>query len=106
MGTEVCCGKPMDLLVENANETAREKHVPVIEKADGGINVTVGGTLHPMDKDHYIEWIEVADGGLVCRQFLRSGDVPRAFLPLDHEGQTVRAHCNLHGLWKRIQLTL
>lgn len=100
VGTLVCCGKPMDLLVENANQAEREKHVPRVERIDGGSRVTVGAAPHPMEKNHHIEWIEVADGGLVCRQFLAPGEAPRAFLPLGKEKLAVRAYCNLHGLWR------
>ena len=35
-GELVCCGEPMKLLVENTVDVAKEKHVPVIEKVDGG----------------------------------------------------------------------
>ena len=39
-GTLVCCGKDMDLVVENTTDAATEKHVPVVEKVDGGYKVT------------------------------------------------------------------
>ena len=35
-GELVCCGKPMMLLKENVTDAAQEKHVPVVEKLDGG----------------------------------------------------------------------
>ncbi len=41
-GELVCCGEPMKLLVENTVDAAKEKHVPVIEKVDGGVKVKVG----------------------------------------------------------------
>ena len=41
-GELVCCGQPMKLLVENTVDAAKEKHVPVVEKVDGGYKVTVG----------------------------------------------------------------
>ena len=30
-GSLVCCSRPMDLLVGNTTDAAREKHVPVVE---------------------------------------------------------------------------
>ncbi|MCD6287819.1 MAG: desulfoferrodoxin FeS4 iron-binding domain-containing protein, partial [Candidatus Hydrogenedentes bacterium] len=57
-GKLVCCGETMVLYEENTVDAAREKHVPVIEKVDGGIKVKVGSVAHPMTADHYIEWIE------------------------------------------------
>ena len=35
-GTLVCCGQDMTLQAENTVDAAQEKHVPVIEKIDGG----------------------------------------------------------------------
>ncbi len=62
-GELVCCGKPMVNLIENTVDAAKEKHVPLIEKVDNGVKVTVGAVKHPMEAKHYIQWIEViADG--------------------------------------------
>ena len=41
-GELVCCGDPMQLLVANTVDAAKEKHVPVIEKVEGGVKVKVG----------------------------------------------------------------
>ena len=41
-GTLVCCGQEMEQLVEGSTDAAVEKHVPVIERIDGGTKVTVG----------------------------------------------------------------
>lgn len=95
-----CCGETMKELTENTTDAAVEKHVPVVEKADGGIKVVVGSVAHPMADDHWIEWIEVIAGKTVYRQFLDPSDAPEAFFPIAEEGATVRAYCNLHGLWK------
>ncbi len=99
-GTLVCCGAPMDLLVENTTDAAREKHVPVVEKVGGGVKVTIGVVAHPMEEKHYIEWIEVIADGKSCRRFLGPGDAPEAVFQIDSEKLTARAFCNLHGLWK------
>jgi superoxide reductase len=99
-GPLVCCGEPMSLITENTVEAAVEKHVPVIEKIDGGYKVSVGSVTHPMEEKHYIEWIElIADGVLVYRKHLRPQDAPEAIFKLDAENVKARAYCNLHGLW-------
>jgi superoxide reductase len=99
-GTLVCCGEPMKLLEENTVDAAVEKHVPVIEKVEGGIVVKVGSVAHPMVEEHHIEWIEVIDGEVIHVAFLKAGDEPQAMFPLDKTDVTAREHCNLHGLWK------
>ena len=47
-----CCGQPMKLLTENTTDAVQEKHVPVIERIDGGYKVTVGSVEHPMMAEH------------------------------------------------------
>ena len=89
-GTLVCCGDPMSLLEEKTADAATEKHVPVIEKVDGGFLVKV----------HYIEWIELIADGAAYRRFLNPGDAPEATFAIDAEQVTAREHCNVHGLWK------
>ena len=99
-GDLVCCGKPMVLLVENSVDAAQEKHVPVIEKVDGGFKVTVGSVPHPMEDVHYIEWIELLADGRAYRQFLKPGDAPEAVFTIEAPDVSAREHCNKHGLWK------
>lgn len=99
-GELVCCGQPMKLLVENSVDAAQEKHVPVVEKIDGGYKVTVGSVPHPMEEKHWIEWIELVADGKAYRQFLNPGDAPEANFAVDAAEVTAREHCNLHGLWK------
>jgi superoxide reductase len=99
-GTLVCCGQDMDLLEPNTTDAAEEKHVPVIEKTENGIKVKVGSVAHPMETEHFIEWIEISVDGKVDRQFLKPGDAPEAEFPVLGENMVARAYCNLHGLWK------
>jgi superoxide reductase len=99
-GELVCCGQPMNLLMENSVDAAQEKHVPVVEKIDGGFKVTVGSVAHPMEEKHFIEWIELIADGKAYRQFLNPGDAPEAVFAINAESVTAREHCNLHGLWK------
>jgi len=99
-GELVCCGQPMVQLKENTVDAAKEKHVPVVEKVDGGFKVSVGSVAHPMEEKHYIEWIEAIADGKIYIQFLNPGDVPEAVFTVDAASVTARGYCNLHGLWK------
>ena len=99
-GELVCCGAPMNRLVEQTADATTEKHVPVIETVDGGIKVKVGTVPHPMEEKHYIEWIEVLADGKAYRQFLAPGEGPEAFFNLEAGSVRAREHCNVHGLWK------
>ena len=99
-GELVCCGAPMKLYKENDVDAAVEKHVPVIEKVDGGFKVIVGSTLHPMEEKHYIEWIEVIADGKAYRAFLKPGEAPEAVFNIEAAEITAREYCNGHGLWK------
>jgi len=99
-GTLVCCGKPMELQVENTVDASKEKHVPVIEQTSDGILVKVGSVEHPMEEKHYIMWIELNVDGKVYKQFLKPGDKPQALFKVDGKVLYAREYCNLHGLWK------
>lgn len=99
-GELVCCGEPMKHQAENTVDAAKEKHVPVIEKIDGGFKVKLGEVPHPMADDHYITWIEVVAGDTAYLQFLSPGQAPEAEFKIDAASVTARAYCNLHGHWK------
>ncbi len=99
-GQLVCCGGPMDLLEEKTADAATEKHVPVIEKIDGGYKVKVGSVPHPMLEEHFIEWIELLADGKAYRQFLEPGAEPEAIFNVEADSVGAREHCNVHGLWK------
>jgi superoxide reductase len=90
----------MKQMKENTVDASKEKHVPVIEKADGGFKVKVGSVPHPMEEKHYIEWIELIADGKAYRQFLKQGEAPEAFFKIDAVNVTAREYCNVHGLWK------
>lgn len=98
-GELVCCGEPMKLLKENTVDAAKEKHVPVIEKVEGGFKVKVGSVAHPMEEKHYIVWIELVADGKSYRQFLKPGDAPEAFFCVDAAQVTAKEYCNVHGFW-------
>ncbi|MFH1059448.1 MAG: desulfoferrodoxin [Pseudomonadota bacterium] len=99
-GELVCCGQPMKLQTENTVDAAKEKHVPVIEKIDGGYKVKVGSVAHPMEEKHYIQWIELVAGDKAYMQFLAPGQAPEAVFMIDAEAVSAREYCNIHGHWK------
>lgn len=99
-GTPMCCGEPMKLLRENTTDGAKEKHVPVVEKIEGGYRVTVGSVEHPMTDAHYIQWIELVTPTGVLRHNLTPQDKPVAEFKTDATEVEAREYCNLHGLWK------
>ena len=91
----VCCGEPMKLKEETNEGEYAEKHAPVIE----GDKVKIGSIEHPMEQEHYIEWIEATgENGEISKVFLKPGIKPEAefcFKP-----KSARMYCNIHGLWK------
>ena len=108
VGELVCCNQPMKLQKENTVDAAKEKHVPVIEfisedeeKGIYGIKVKVGEVPHPMEAEHYIEWIEInmKDVGRIAKKYLKPGDAPEVEFHSRGKNVEVRAYCNLHGLW-------
>ena len=94
-----CCGKPMQLLKENSVDAAKEKHVPVIEKIDGGYKVKVGSVAHPMTPEHWIVAIELVADNQILRQNLEPTDQPEAVFMTTATKVKAREFCNLHGLW-------
>ncbi len=99
-GQMICCGQPMKRLIEQTADAATEKHVPVIEKIEGGYKVKVGSVPHPMEAKHFIKWIELLADGRACRQFLEPGGAPEAVFKVRAESVSAREFCNVHGLWK------
>ena len=97
----VCCGEKMSELVPNTTEAATEKHLPVVTRNNGKLEVVVGSVEHPMTEAHYIEWILLeTDKGVQIRH-LTPADEPKAVFEVA-EGTPVAVYeyCNLHGLWK------
>lgn len=95
-----CCGQDLVHMEEGAVDAAKEKHVPVIEKIDGGYRVTVGSVAHPMVEKHFIQWIELLTENCVLRRELQPEEAPEATFLTDAQKVSARAYCNLHGLWK------
>lgn len=101
VGELVCCGEPMKLMEEQTEDAATEKHVPYVEQAGNVIQIKVGqNQAHPMEENHYIEWIQVIADGVSYRKFLDPGDNPEAKFELTANKIEAREYCNVHGLWK------
>ncbi|MBN2121512.1 desulfoferrodoxin [Candidatus Micrarchaeota archaeon] len=99
-GELVCCGQPMEHKPEKETDEGNEKHVPIIKRTETGVKVKVGSVPHPMEENHYIEWIEIIADGKVCRKYLKPGEAPEAEFCTDAKEVSAREYCNVHGLWK------
>lgn len=101
-GKLVCCGQPMEFIGEKKEDNGQEKHVPILEKTDRGIKVRVGSVAHPMEQEHFIEWIELVLDGAVYRKFLKPGDAPETEFEIDIslDEVKVREYCSVHKLWE------
>ncbi|AUS97018.1 desulfoferrodoxin [Clostridium thermosuccinogenes] len=98
-GTLTCCERPMNKLVANTSDGAKEKHVPAITKEGGKIKVQIGSVVHPMIPEHHIEWIGLETDDKLEIVYLKPGMEPKAEFAEVSQG-TVYEYCNLHGLWK------
>ena len=99
-GNLSCCGKEMIMLKANIQDGAIEKHIPVIEEKDGGYLIKVGSIEHPMEEQHYIEFIEVITENCSYRKGLKPHQKPEFFVKKNEKILYVREYCNLHGLWQ------
>jgi superoxide reductase len=98
----ICCGEAMEEIVPGTTDAAVEKHVPVYSVDGTKVTVTVGSVEHPMQPEHYIEWIALKTASGNQRKALKPGDKPEAvFAIVDGDSvEAVYAYCNLHSLWK------
>ena len=98
----ICCGETMKEIIAGTVEAAQEKHIPVYKLEGNKIIVTVGEVNHPMQEEHYIEWISIQTKKGTQRKYLNPTDKPEACFEIceDDEVEAVYAYCNLHGLWK------
>jgi len=98
-----CCGKTMEeLLSHTAGEEGEEKHVPLVHEEEGKVYVKVSSTLHPMEPEHYIDWIYLLTDQGAQRKLLHPGQAPEVVFLIgeDEVVLDVEAHCTKHGLWK------
>lgn len=101
-GQLVCCGEDMELLTAQHLDNGSEKHVPVIEKEGNEITIKIGSTPHPMEEDHYIQFVEAIgnDNKYLKRKYFKAGEEPILKFKCEcKEGVSSREFCNIHGLW-------
>ena len=98
----ICCAEQMSELTANTTDGATEKHLPVVTRNNGKLEVVVGSVEHPMLAEHYITNVWAVAGNQVLRAELKPGEAPKAVFALgDYKGTVeVYEYCNLHGLWK------
>ena len=98
----ICCGEPMEEIIPNTADGAREKHVPVWKVEGNVVKVVVGEVEHPMIEAHWIEWISLETKFGNQRRVLKPGEAPKAEFALleGDEVKAVYAYCNLHSLYK------
>ena len=99
----MCCGEKMEELVPGTTDAAQEKHVPAVEVNGDVVTVRVGEVEHPMEPEHYIEWIVLETKDMEYKKQLKPGDKPVAAFILNDGDVAVAAYeyCNLHRLWKK-----
>ena len=94
-----CCQQSMELLKEKTEDVGKEKHVPVIEKTSNGIKVKIGSIPHPMEENHYIEWIKITVDSTSHRKYLKPGDKPEAEFEVKSTAIKAQEYCTVHSLW-------
>lgn len=109
------CGSIIQVLAEGDEDTCNDhmlaipvqtegdkapKHKPVVEIDGDKVTVKVGEVAHPMDDDHFIQFLVLTAGGEQYAKCFAPGDVAEATFTVNStEGAVAEAFCNLHGLW-------
>ena len=98
----MCCGEKMKEIIPGSVEASTEKHIPVYKIEGNKVFVVVGEIVHPMQEEHYIEWISIQTKFGNQRKVLQPNDKPEVCFAIceGDEVENVYAYCNLHGLWK------
>ena len=98
----MCCGEKMSESMPGTMDESKEKRVPVYTIEGNTVNVAVGSVLHPMQPEHYIEWVSLQTRSGNQRKQLEPNDEPKVSFAITDGDEVVAvyAYCNLHGLWK------
>lgn len=96
-----CCGHKMEKMTPDDSDGAKEKHVPSCITEEHKVKVSIGSELHPMDKDHHIEWVALETDRGFYKKYIPLSHEPRVCFHLgkDEKAIAVFSYCNLHGLW-------
>ena len=89
-----------ELIKENSVDASVEKHVPFYEIKNDKVYVTIGEVVHPMEEEHYIEWIAMVKGNKIVKYLLQPNGEPKVIFDYE-KGSIIYAYCNKHGLWKK-----
>lgn len=92
-----CCGNEMEVLIPNSADASAEKHIPTYEVVGDRIEVKIN---HPMEDEHYIEWITLVNENEKHTVNLHPGQEAKCnfkYIP----DSIVYAYCNKHELWKK-----
>ena len=98
---EVCSPDILKIPVQTEGEKS-PKHKPVVEIDGNNLTVKVGEAAHPMDDDHYIQFVAVEAGSELYAKCFKPGEAAEATFTVgaDKAADAVAyAFCNLHGLW-------
>lgn len=97
----VCCGQRMEEIIPNTAEASVEKHTPDWTVENGIVRVKIGSVEHPMEPEHFIEWVSLQTKQGNQRKELSPGEKPEVCFALcdGDEVEAVYAYCNLHSLW-------
>lgn len=102
-GQLTCCGQPMLKMIPKTNdENFAEKHVPVFNETEAGLEIKVGSIPHPMENEHYIMFMEAIskDKNSMLLQYLYPNDEPKTVIRDIQEVENALEFCNIHGLWE------
>ena len=79
---------------------AAQRDKPVVEIDGDKVTVKVGEAAHPMDDDHYIQFLVVEAGAEQYAKCFKPGDVAEATFTVNSTDDVkALAFCNQHGLW-------
>ena len=111
------CGSIVQVLADNGSECSLHmqkipvqtegenaaKHKPIIEIDGDIVTVKIGKVTHPMEDNHYIQFVLIKVGDEQYIKCFKPGDIPKATFVIDIEklyhGIVVYEFCNVHGLW-------
>ena len=99
-----CCVSSKNVIEPQTEGDKAPKHVPVISIDGNKVTIAVGEVQHPMDDNHFIQFVELIVGGERYIKHFKPGDVPEATFTVDMDllsanKPIAREFCNLHGLW-------
>lgn len=103
--TPMCCNEAMTLLTPKMTDGALEKHMPVYDKMDSVICVTVGEVEHPMTALHHVDFVILGTNMGYYLRYLYHDDCENCFpgacfhLAIGEEPVSISEYCNVHGLY-------